>query len=93
MYARKLRYDENFIAPRDRTGSSNICSADPINSAPVASPARELQGQLKARVAVQSLENSGFSDEKYSSSTSLAIVAGSSLILWLGIISTAVAAY
>ena len=93
MYARKLRYDENFIAPRNRAGSSSIRSADVTESQPVASPALALQGELQARIANKVSASFLQNEEKYSSITSLTIIVSGSILLWSCIIAAIIAIY
>ncbi|QTD56233.1 hypothetical protein [Parasphingorhabdus cellanae] len=87
MHARKIRYDDTFIADEDQKNVADTIKVTSTDSLPVdyvPSPARQLQQQLKEQfddtVAVEKIE-------KYSGLSSISIIVGSCLALWTGIIS------
>lgn len=86
MHARKIRYDDSFIAEEeqiDAVEAEQVTAASSLSANYVPSPARQLQQQLEEQfrdsVAVKP-------SEKYSGLTSLSIIIGSCSILWLSMI-------
>lgn len=93
MQARKIRYDESFIAADEQKIPAESEVVQPLESSSasyVPSPARALQEQIKDQLgdaaAVQP-------KEKYSTMTSFGIIVSSSLILWAGLIITGIAIF
>ncbi|WP_108810008.1 hypothetical protein [Sphingorhabdus sp. Alg231-15] len=93
MNARKIRFDESFVADRDEKPLVTpgevkaLGSSDPIY---VPSPARQLQQQLKDQIDDSIASKPA---EKFSGLVSISVIVGSSLVLWAGAIGLAVMAY
>lgn len=93
MQARKIRYDESFIADDEQKVPGDAEVVQPLgstNASYVPSPARALQKQLEDQlgdsITVQP-------NEKFSGMFSVGIIAGSSLILWAGLITVGIAIF
>lgn len=86
MHARKKRYDHSFIVEEEDKSSAKNAQVTSVNSASVnyvPSPARHLQQQLEEQLS-GSVVAKPF--EKYSGLSSIAIIVGSCLFLWAGLI-------
>lgn len=86
MHARKIRYDDSFIAEeeqKDASETAQVTSVGPLSASHVPSPARQLQQQLEEQfsdsVAIKPIE-------KYSGLSSISIIVGSCSIFWVGVI-------
>ncbi len=92
MAARKIRFDESFIP---RPGAQATPTATPATDAAwretyvtgAPSPARAMQDRLLAEIEGRyGVATSPDSDTRLHPAVSLAIVVGSSAILWVGIV-------
>ncbi|GAA0482121.1 hypothetical protein GCM10009096_25550 [Parasphingorhabdus litoris] len=86
MHARKIRYDDSFIAEKETKNvkdGANVASVNGSSTQYTASPARQLQQQLEAQY-VDHAEAQPF--EKYSGLSSISIIVASSLFMWGGLI-------
>ncbi len=93
MNARKIRYDDSFIAEEEEQSSAKAGQVTSVNSASanyVPSPARHLQQQLEEQLS-GSVAAKPF--EKYSGLSSISIIVGSSLLLWVGLISAGLSVF
>ncbi len=93
MSAHKIRYDEQFIDPRNKMSASDAFSFGEQHYIPVSSPARELQENLETRIANSvSIGKQSFEDT-LSSGKKVAIIFAFSSILWAGIVLAGIAIY
>ncbi|MEO0440024.1 MAG: hypothetical protein AAF067_04015 [Pseudomonadota bacterium] len=88
MHARKPRYDESFVdsppTARRPSEDADVKIVGQGSAEFVPSPARELQQQIQGRLQTGAVEQVA---GRYSGRTNLLIIAGSSLLLWAGILS------
>ncbi len=93
MHARKIRFDESFVADQSEKTANGpgeikaLGSSDPIY---VPSPARQLQQQLEDQIGDSIAAKPA---DKLSGLASISVIVGISLVLWAGLFGLAVVAY
>ncbi|MEP3224712.1 MAG: hypothetical protein ABJO01_01965 [Parasphingorhabdus sp.] len=85
MHARKIKYDESFIAKEGKVSQQEQETVQAIGeneASYVPSPARKLQQQIEDQMGDTVVSPS---TDKYGTIASVAIIVGISLALWTGV--------
>lgn len=93
MHARKIRYDDSFIAEEQQIDAVEAVrdnDASSLSASYVPSPARQLQQQLEEQFSASATVKPS---KKYSGLTSLSIIIASCSILWLSMITLGLFAF